>query len=211
MKASEVTILAAIAMTCSGVLGCAKGGDATAASPERGQPQVLGVGNEQQDASLAMSLKDQAAAGKPERVEVHARYALALKCPLCAPIILANASGSPRQGSYLLPMVRDGEANPADYEVVGEFRIVGHYSGVLMPLGEWMRRTGSTKSTANPQDAHLRTPYLVFEVDHWCYVPSKELPLLEEQAPTDDFSGRMVKIIHQLRDDGHFCESEETE
>jgi hypothetical protein len=34
-----------------------------------------------------------------------------------------------------------------------------------------------------------------------------EVSLLEEQAPTDEFAARMVKIIDRLRDEGRFCES----
>jgi hypothetical protein len=208
MALLKQSILVAIMAAGLGA-GCGKGGAPAAEAPEGSAASedavVVGVGDAQQAANLATRLNEEAAQGKTRTVEVHARYALALSCP-CAPITLANAPPTPTQGSYLLPVVAGGESNPADYEVVGEFRLYGHYSGEPIPLGEWLDDTGKPPHK-EATEAHLKAPYLAFVVDRWCYVPPAEgVEMLAERASEDEFSARMTKLVEQLRDEGRFCE-----
>ena len=142
---------------------------------------------------------------------MHARYALAWSCS-CAPIILANASASPSQASCLLPVVGSGETNPAEYEVVGEFRLFGHCAGKKMSLAKWTREGGGLDTVAKGADTtHLQASYLALMVDHWCYVPPTDLSLLEEQGPEDSFAAPMVQRINRLRTEGRFCESSDSD
>ncbi len=189
------------------IAGCHASADSHSADApsDASQPYVIGVGEEQQAARLATELSQRAAKGDRQPVKIHARYALAWNCP-CAPIILANASATPPQSAYLLPVVQDGEANPADFAVVGEFRLFGQYAGREISLEDWVRDGGGPPNAiAKADPTHRRAPYLAFDVARWCYVPPGELPLLEEQASTDEFAARMVGIIARLRDEGRFC------